>query len=155
MTDVVDSATRSRMMAGIRGTNTRPERALRRALHMRGLRYRLHDTRLPGRPDLVFPRFSAVCLVHGCFWHRHRGCRYASTPATRREFWSRKFADNVARDRRNEKALRAAGWRVATVWECALRGDRAAGIAEQVERWLSGEDPVFSSDGPCRVDRPS
>lgn len=147
MADVVDRETRSRMMAGIRGTNTLPERALRQALHRRGLRYRLHDVRLPGKPDLTFPRFSAVCQVHGCFWHRHQNCRYATVPATRTAFWNRKFADNVARDERNEDALRAAGWRVATIWECALRGDRASVVAERVEQWLRGQDPVFSSDG--------
>ena len=91
MADIVDRATRSRMMAGIGSRNTRPELALRRAIHARGLRYRLHDRRLPGTPDLVFRRFGAVCLVHGCFWHRHADCPYATTPSTRREFWRAKF----------------------------------------------------------------
>lgn len=148
MADVVDAETRSRMMAGIRGKETRPERVLRRALHARGIRYRLHDKRLPGRPDLVFPKYHAVCLVHGCFWHRHRGCRYSTNPATRPDFWRNKFAENVARDKRNEQALRAAGWRIATVWECSLKKEPAAQVAEQLESWLRGAKAAFESPRP-------
>ena len=121
MMDIVDASTRSRMMAGIRGKDTRPEVLLRSALHRHGFRFRLHDRRLPGRPDLVLPRYRAAVLVHGCFWHRHEGCRYATTPSTRPEFWESKFEANVLRDREVLTMLRAAGWRVATVWECALR----------------------------------
>jgi DNA mismatch endonuclease (patch repair protein) len=121
MTDIVDASTRSRMMAGIRGKDTRPEVLLRSALHRQGFRFRLHDRRLPGRPDLVLSRYRAVVLVHGCFWHRHEGCRYATTPSTRPDFWRSKFEANVRRDREVREMLRAAGWRVATVWECALR----------------------------------
>ena len=147
MADVVDAETRSRMMAGIRGKETQPERVLRRALHALGVRYRLHDKRLPGRPDLVFPKYRAVCLVHGCFWHRHEGCRYATSPATRPEFWQRKFAENVARDKRNEQELRAAGWRVATVWECALKKEPAAQVAGRLESWLRGDTTTFEAAG--------
>lgn len=147
MADVVDAETRSRMMAGIRGKETRPERVLRRALHALGIRYRLHDKRLPGRPDLVFPKYRAVCLVHGCFWHRHKGCRYATNPATRPDFWRSKFAENVARDERNERALRAAGWRVATVWECALKKEPAAHVAGRLESWLRGDKTTFEAEG--------
>ena len=138
-------------MAGIRGKDTRPEWALRRALHARGVRYRLHDRRLPGRPDLVFPRYGAVCLVHGCFWHRHEGCRYATTPATRPEFWARKFRGNVARDRRNERKLGAAGWRVAKVWECTLKKEPAADVARRVHAWLRGNDLLFDSDRSAKA----
>lgn len=146
MADVVDAQTRSRMMAGIRGRETQPEIVLRRALHARGIRYRLHDKRLPGRPDLVFPKYTAVCLVHGCFWHRHKGCRYTTTPATRPEFWRNKFAENVARDKRNELALKAAGWRVATVWECALKRHPASEVARWIGLWLRGTQSTFNSD---------
>ena len=135
------------MMAGIRGKETHPERVLRRALHARGVRYRLHDKRLPGTPDLVFPKYAAVCLVNGCFWHRHEGCRYATTPATRPEFWRSKFAENVARDKRNAQALSAAGWRVATVWECALKKDPAVQVASRLERWLRGDEVTFEAQG--------
>ena len=121
MTDVVTPAVRSRMMSGIRGKDTRPEMAVRRFLHRAGLRFRLHDRSLPGAPDMVFPRHGAVVFVHGCYWHRHEGCKYASTPASNVEFWQRKFADNVRRDRDTVHMLIKSGWRVFILWECALR----------------------------------
>lgn len=121
MVDVVDPATRARMMRGIKGRDTQPEWAVRRYLHATGLRYRLHVKRLPGSPDIVLSRFDTVVLVHGCFWHRHKGCRYATTPSSRTEFWSRKFTQNVRRDASNVSALEAAGWTVYTVWECEAR----------------------------------
>ena len=136
MVDVVDAATRSRMMAGIRGANTKPELRLRSALHRRGFRYRLHDARLPGRPDLVFPRHNAVVFVHGCFWHRHEGCHWCTMPASNVDFWNAKFVSNVGRDSRHRQAMRKAGWRVATVWECALRGDEVLHTADDLTRWL-------------------
>ena len=147
MPDIVDRATRSRMMAGIRSRNTVPELTLRRALHARGLRYRLHDRKLPGSPDLVFRRFAAVCFVHGCFWHRHAGCTHATSPATRPEFWRAKFDSNVERDRRNRRDLLDAGWRVAIVWECALRKD-ALGAALNLDDWLRGIDRSFETRLP-------
>ena len=124
MTDIVDRQTRSRMMSGIRGKDTKPEMVLRRALHARGFRYRLHGKGVPGRPDLILAKHRAVIFVHGCFWHRHEGCRYATTPATRPEFWAEKFAANV----------------VATIWECALRKPRSAEqTATAIEEWLLSE----------------
>ena len=120
MADIVDRKTRSRMMSGIRGRDTKPERVVRSWLHRAGLRFRLHPPGLPGRPDLVLPRYSAAVLVHGCFWHRHRGCPFAATPTTNKAFWQRKFRENVERDARNVRALRRGGWRVFTVWECEL-----------------------------------
>ena len=144
MTDIVDSQTRSRMMAGIRGKDTKPELALRRALHAAGLRYRLHVAGLPGRPDIVLPRFRAVIFVHGCFWHRHPGCRHATTPSTRVDFWSAKFAANTARDAATRHALSQAGWRVATVWECALRSERdVIAAADAVMEWLHRLEPFL------------
>ncbi|MFH1813096.1 MAG: DNA mismatch endonuclease Vsr [Pseudomonadota bacterium] len=121
MADVVDQKTRSRMMSGIRGKDTKPEVLVRRYLHARGLRYRLHDSKLPGKPDLVFPKFRTVLFVHGCFWHRHAGCRFASTPATRSDFWQKKFTGNVERDIRVVEYLNQIGWRTITVWECELK----------------------------------
>lgn len=139
MTDIVDSQTRSRMMAGIRSKDTKPELALRRSLHALGFRYRLHAKGIPGRPDLVLPRFNAVIFVHGCFWHRHSGCRYASVPTTRSEFWASKFAANMTRDTLVRLDLREAGWRVAVVWECALRTERdVAAASAAVAGWLQG-----------------
>ena len=136
MVDVVDAATRSRMMAGIRGSNTKPEITLRRALHAQGLRFRLHGGHLPGRPDIVLPKWRAVILVHGCFWHRHTGCRYATTPATRPEFWNEKFGKNIERDARNVRDLAEAGWRVAIVWECEIRSRGGTEIARVLGDWL-------------------
>lgn len=125
MTDIVDENTRSRMMAGITGKNTKPELLVRRYLHAAGLRFRLHDRRLPGSPDLVFPGLKVALFVHGCFWHRHAGCRFATTPKTRADFWQHKFSANVARDRRNLDALISGGWTPVVVWECELQHDGA------------------------------
>lgn len=117
----MDRQTRSRMMAGIRGRDTKPEMVVRSYLHAAGLRFRLHDRRLPGRPDIVLSRYRTVVLVHGCFWHRHPGCRYATTPSSRSEFWTTKFAANVDRDRRDVGELLALGWNLITIWECETR----------------------------------
>jgi len=124
--DVVDTETRSRMMSGIRGKDTKPEMTVRRFLHAHGYRYRLHRRDLPGKPDLVIPKLKVCLFVHGCFWHRHLGCRYATTPKTRIEFWDEKFQMNVARDLANTQALETAGWRVLTIWECELKTDKMA-----------------------------
>jgi DNA mismatch endonuclease (patch repair protein) len=109
------------MMASIRSQHTRPEMLVRRHLHALGFRYRLHRKDLPGKPDIVLPKYQAVVFVHGCFWHGHRGCRFATVPATRTEFWTAKISANQARDAAAEFKLREAGWRIAIVWECALR----------------------------------
>src|SRR5690349_20561590 len=124
------------MMAGIRGRDTKPERRIRSAMHAAGFRYRLHVGRLPGRPDLVFSRFHAVVFVQGCFWHRHVGCPAATVPASNAAFWSRKFGENVTRDSRNLIALRAAGWREATVWECAVRRLSDDQVSLVLGQWL-------------------
>ncbi|OMG63327.1 very short patch repair endonuclease [Stutzerimonas balearica] len=120
--DIVSKEVRSRMMAGIRGSNTSPEMKVRRMLHRQGFRYRLHQKNLPGRPDLVLPRYRLCIFVHGCFWHRHPGCRYATTPRTRHDFWQAKFEQNVSRDTRIRRELLALGWRVIELWECGIRG---------------------------------
>ncbi|WP_159806754.1 very short patch repair endonuclease [Litoreibacter roseus] len=139
MTDIVDKQTRSRMMAGIKGKDTKPELVLRRALHARGFRYRLHSKNVPGRPDLMFPKHHAIVFVHGCFWHRHKGCRYTSTPSTRPEFWKAKFDANVARDRDVQDKLLDSGWRVATVWECTLRTpEKINETTDLLSEWLPG-----------------
>ena len=124
--DNVDILTRSKMMANIRSKNTIPELTVRRYLHSRGLRFRLHRKDLPGNPDIVMPKFMTCIFVHGCFWHRHPQCRFATTPATRVNFWTEKFAKNVARDLRNIYALEQLGWKVLIIWECQLRNEPAA-----------------------------
>ncbi|MVW88848.1 DNA mismatch endonuclease Vsr [Pseudomonas sp. PB101] len=123
--DIVSKEVRSRMMAGIRGSDTSPEIKVRRMLHRYGFRYRLHQRNLPGRPDLVLSRYRVCIFVHGCFWHRHPGCRYATTPRTNDEFWRTKFDQNVARDAKNKESLLASGWRVFELWECGIRGPEA------------------------------
>ena len=120
MADVVDPATRSRMMSGIRGKNTKPELMIRKALHARGFRYRLHCD-LPGKPDICLPKHRAVIFVHGCFWHGH-GCHLFKWPSTRPDFWRAKIERNCEVDRVAEDLLSSLGWRVAIVWECALKG---------------------------------
>jgi DNA mismatch endonuclease (patch repair protein) len=121
--DTVDTATRSKMMSAIRSKDTGPEMVVRRFLHGRGYRYRIHRKDLAGKPDIVIPRLKVCIFVHGCFWHRHPGCPYATTPKTRPEFWNEKLQKNVARDLANIAALGAAGWNVLIVWECQLKKD--------------------------------
>lgn len=123
---------RSRMMRGIRGSNTQPELQVRKELHARGFRYRLNAKELPGRPDIVLPKWKTVIFVHGCFWHAHQGCRYFRIPATRIEFWQEKLAANAARDARQVEQLLEMGWRVLVVWECALRNDNATTLGKVV-----------------------
>ena len=112
---------RSALMARVRQKNTKPEMIVRRIAHRLGLRFRLHRRDLPGTPDLVFPKLRKVVFVHGCFWHRHPGCRLSSTPKTRLAYWLPKFEANVERDQRKAAELTAAGWSVETIWECETR----------------------------------
>lgn len=144
MADIVDQKTRSRMMSGIRGRNTKPELIVRRALHAAGFRYRLHRSDLPGRPDIVLPGRRIAILVHGCFWHRHEGCSKCTAPATRAEFWQAKFDRNITRDRENIAALEAAGWAVYVVWECETRGK--ATFWEALATFLAGHPPAARYD---------
>lgn len=132
MADVVDAATRSRMMAGIRSKDTKPEIVVRRYLHAKGLRFRLHVKSLPGRPDLVFPRFRTVVFVHGCFWHQHPGCQYATRPASRADYWANKLSENVARDEYQIAVLKGLGWRVLTIWECQLSDTDLIWLADEI-----------------------
>lgn len=130
--DIVDQRTRSRMMAGIKGKDTKPEMAVRRYLHAFGYRFRLHREDLPGKPDIVLAKLKTCIFVHGCFWHRHIGCRYATVPKTREDFWSDKFRATVARDLRAIQALKDAGWRVLVVWECEIKHSRDTTLAALV-----------------------
>ena len=118
--DIVSPEKRSRMMAGIKGKNTRPEMLVRRLVHGMGFRYRLHRKDLPGSPDLVLPRLRKVIFVHGCFWHRHPGCGLAYTPKSNTQFWLEKLEANTRRDARALKALDALGWEILVVWECEV-----------------------------------
>lgn len=113
--------TRSRMMAGIKGRNTQPELIVRRFLHSKGFRFRLHDAKLPGSPDIVMPKYKLLIFVHGCFWHRHQDCCYATNPVQNSEKWKEKFNQNVKRDKQQIKELIDLGWRIVVIWECGLR----------------------------------
>ena len=119
--DTISPEHRSWNMAQIRGADTKPERRVRSLLHSLGYRFRLHRKDLPGRPDIVLPGRKTVVLVHGCYWHRHSGCRFAYTPKSNREFWQAKFHENVHRDRRQNCRLQELGWQVVTVWECETK----------------------------------
>lgn len=119
--DHVDPATRSRIMRAIPSEGTKPELIVRRSVHALGYRYRLHVKSLPGTPDLVFPSKRKIVFVHGCFWHRHTGCKYASFPKTRIDFWQEKFSSNTRRDRRTVRALKKLGWSILIIWQCQLK----------------------------------
>lgn len=141
----MDKETRSKIMSRVKQKNTAPEIRLRKELHRLGLRYRLHDKKLPGTPDIIFPKFKAVLFVHGCFWHRH-GCKATTTPGTNQEYWQKKFRENIARDQRNVDALVSKGWRVMIVWECVLKGQHGSieKTALQIQKWLSDPSDVYS-----------
>ena len=139
--DIVDAATRSRMMAGIRGKDTKPELVIRRGLHALGFRFRLHDPALPGKPDLVLARWRAVIQIHGCFWHGH-DCPLFRWPGTRQDFWRTKIGRNIERDAEVCAALDRAGWRVLTVRECALKGPGRIGADAAIAaaaQWLRSQ----------------
>lgn len=152
MVDVVDSATRSRMMSGIRSRNTKPEILVRSLLHRQGFRFRLHGPGLPGKPDIVFPRLRAVIFVHGCFWHGH-DCPLFKWPATRPEFWRTKICRNQTNDIQSRDSLLAAGWRVGIVWECAIRGrDRnLEGVVGRLSEWLRSASVFHEERRPVTV----
>jgi DNA mismatch endonuclease (patch repair protein) len=145
MADVLTPQQRRLNMSRIKGTNTKPEMLLRSALHAQGLRFRVHRRDLPGRPDIVFIRQKTAVFVHGCFWHQH-GCPYSTMPATREDFWKAKLAGNAQRDERTLQKLKEQGWRVAVVWECALRGKGRlppTTIAKRLESFLHSNKNDF------------
>lgn len=147
--DVVDRKTRSRMMSGIRNKDTRPELLIRRGLHQAGFRYRLHGAQLPGRPDLVFPSLNAVIFINGCFWHGHR-CHLFKWPSTRRHWWRDKINGTRKRDRSATRQLLNKGWRVLSIWECALKGNKRRPpeqVIAQTIRWLNGKKRVHQITG--------
>jgi DNA mismatch endonuclease (patch repair protein) len=148
MIDVVDEATRSRMMSGIRARNTKPEVLVRSLLHRQGFRFRLHVRDLPGKPDIVLPRYHAVVFVHGCFWHGH-DCPLFKLPGTRPDFWQEKIDRNRANDHKALTSLFAKGWRVGIVWECALRGanKNIESVADGLRHWLYSDAQTMELRG--------
>lgn len=140
MADVVDRATRSKMMASIKGKDTKPEVLIRSELHRRGFRFRKNVKGLPGKPDIVLPKYKAVIMVNGCFWHGH-GCHLFRWPSTRPDFWREKIQGNQKRDLRNMRRLEALGWRVFVVWECDLKGgnkDEIDFLVSDIAKWIRG-----------------
>ena len=149
MADTVDSLTRSRIMSKIKGKNTSIEIKIRKALFSKGYRYRIYDKKLPGHPDMAFPKFHAVIFINGCFWHAH-DCRRFKIPDTNKEFWVRKFENNKLRDIRTTKDLLEIGWRVLIVWECSLKGKGKKNLDTligQIESWLSGSTDYAEISG--------
>lgn len=149
MTDIVNSEKRSRMMAGIRGKNTKPEIIVRSQLHKLGFRFRIHDSKLPGKPDLVLKKYQAVIFVHGCFWHRHQ-CHLFKWPKTRPKFWKDKITGNVKNDQKALEVLSGMGWRICTVWECSIKGSKkwpAEEVAAAISSWLKGDEPSLEISG--------
>ncbi|MBV8630156.1 MAG: DNA mismatch endonuclease Vsr [Silvibacterium sp.] len=136
MPDHLNRRERSLNMAAVHSKDTGPEMAVRKIAHALGYRYRLHDPKLPGRPDLVFPSKHKAIFVHGCFWHRHNRCRRASTPKTHEAFWQEKFLGNAARDKSNRRQLKKLGWSVFTVWQCELKNPGR--LAERLDEFLAG-----------------
>lgn len=142
MADVVSKAKRSEMMSGIRGKNTKPEIMIRGALHRAGFRFRLHTDRLPGKPDLILPKYRAAVLVNGCFWHGH-DCHLFKWPSTKKEFWRDKILKNRINDERVLTALDARDWRVLQIWECALKGKERISlerIVDKITGWLHSDE---------------
>jgi DNA mismatch endonuclease (patch repair protein) len=150
MTDIVDKVTRSRMMSGIRGKDTKLEILIRKGLHARGFRYRLYTTKLPGKPDIMLPKYKALILINGCFWHAHHDCHLFKWPSTRKEFWEAKILSNAKRDTENLKHYQAAGWKVLVIWECALKGKTKLpleSILDLVVHWIKYEKNNCSIQG--------
>lgn len=147
MADTLSKRKRSELMSRVRSADTKPEWVLRCGLHRMGFRFRLRNRKLPGRPDLIFPRYRAAVFVHGCFWHRHRGCREASSPKTNTPYWQAKFSENVRRDRLNRRKLEHLGWRVRVVWECELIEETGTAIRETAAWLVEGHPPPPGLEG--------
>jgi DNA mismatch endonuclease (patch repair protein) len=137
MTDIMDVLKRSDLMSRVKSSDTEPELRVRRLLHALGYRFRLHPSNLPGKPDIVLPRYRTAIFVHGCFWHSHRGCAAAKRPQSNMDFWNGKLDANMARDKRKAQQLRARGWRVVVVWECEVSARKK--LPPKLTSLLTGE----------------
>jgi len=149
MADIVSKKKRSEMMSGIKGKNTKPELKIRSALHKLGYRYKLYDKKLPGKPDLVFPKYNAVIFIHGCFWHLHN-CHLFKWPSTRPEFWKEKITGNKERDEKNLQALKEMNWRILIIWECALKGKNKFDFGttiKSISDWLKSSNQYAEITG--------
>lgn len=144
MADVHDKETRSYNMSRIGNKNTKPEMIVRKFLFSKGLRFRLHDKKLPGNPDIILPRYRTLIFVNGCFWHAHKGCKYFVIPRTRTQWWTEKIMTNIERDRLNHRELRDSGWRVIVIWECELKKDKVEHtLSKLLEDITNPEEDLF------------
>lgn len=145
MVDVVDTITRSRMMANIKGKNTKPELFIRSMLHAQGFRFRLYRTDLPGKPDIVLPKYKAIIFINGCFWHGHQSCRFFKLPASRTEFWGNKILKNKQNDIKAKELLLKQGWRICTIWECAIRlaKNDPVPLSNILTEWLHSSETIL------------
>lgn len=149
MSDIHDLKTRSRNMAAIRSENTKPELLIRKNIHKRGFRYTLHNKKLPGKPDIVLRKYNAIIFIHGCFWHKH-DCYLFKWPVTHKDFWKNKIEGNEYNDKKNVMKLITEGWRIATVWGCAIKGRYKMPvdmITDILEEWLVGEKSELEITG--------
>lgn len=149
MADIVTAEKRSELMANIKGNNTKPEKFVRTALHKHGFRYRLHDSKLPGKPDLVFRKYKSVIFINGCFWHQH-DCHLFKWPRTRAQFWREKLSRNRHRDEENQKKLEMLGWNILIVWECALKGSKRLDreyLLQKIILWLKNPGRYYEITG--------
>lgn len=137
MADTVSRTKRSEMMSSVKQRHTKPEITVRKILHRHGFRFRLHNKKLPGTPDIVLPKHKAVIFVHGCFWHQHGGCRKSRRPTSNIEFWDEKLDKNIARDNQKESELINSGWKVLTIWDCETKNEDS--LVEKVENFLHAE----------------
>lgn len=148
--DIVNPKDRSRIMSLIKSKDTKPEMIIRKTLHSKGYRYVLHDKRLPGHPDIVFPKYNAIINIHGCFWHGH-GCYLFKQPETRKDFWRKKISSNRERDKKNTDTLLERGWRVCIIWECSIKGnqhfEQLHKIINTIENWLVAENNYLEING--------
>lgn len=150
MVDSVSAKKRSQMMAAIRCRDTRPEMIIRKGLHRKGYRFRLHNKDLYGKPDLVFPKYKAVCFVHGCFWHGHENCHLYRLPKSKVDFWKQKIRDNKTRDHVNTEKLLSSGWRVCIIWECGLKGKTKLNLEkllDEVSKWIESDEAFLQVTG--------
>ncbi|MDD3013714.1 MAG: very short patch repair endonuclease [Candidatus Gastranaerophilales bacterium] len=149
MADIVTPEKRSKMMAGIKGKDTKPEKIIRKGLFARGYRYKLHDKTLPGKPDIIFPKKKILIFVHGCFWHKHN-CHLFKWPSSRQDFWKEKIEGNYKRDKENIKTLENAEWRVLIIWECALKGKTKLSeddALNSIEDWIKSNTKEMQITG--------
>lgn len=149
MSDIVDKETRSRMMAGIKGKNTKPELVIRKAIFNRGFRYRIHEKKLPGKPDIVLKKYKAVIFIHGCFWHKHN-CHLFKWPKSNPDFWKKKISSNKDNDLQNINKLIELGWRIAIIWECSLKGKGKLDFEELITKlcdWIESSEERLEITG--------